>query len=518
MAIHPDVKGGGENVGRWVLAAAILGSSISFIDGTVVNVALPVLQGDLGATVGQTQWVVESYALMLSALILVGGSLGDLFGRKKIFSIGVLIFGLASALCGVAQDANQLIIARGVQGIGAAMLVPGSLALISANFSKNKRGRAIGTWSGLTAIAAGVGPVLGGWLIETFSWRWIFFLNVPLVAAVILITWLRVPESSDDRSSKQVDWLGAGLATVGLGGVVFALIESNSRGLGDLLVIWSFIVGLIALAGFVVVEARIKHPMMPLGLFRSRAFLGSNLLTLFLYGGLSGLMFFLPFILIQIQGYGPTAAGAALMPFVITMSVLGRWAGGLVDRYGSKIPLTIGPFIAACGFAMFALPAADGASYWTSYFPAVMVMSAGMAIAVAPLTTTVMGAVEERHAGTASGINNAVSRTAGLIAVAAFGVVLVSSFESRFLADINSMQMPAAARDQLLAQAGQLGEIKVPNDLAEVQKKLVSQSIRNSFIGGFRVVTIISAVLGVLSSIVAWIMIPGKIRSGHSEG
>jgi EmrB/QacA subfamily drug resistance transporter len=335
---RPDVKDCGAAVGRWVLAAAILGSSITFIDGTVVNVALPILQRDLGASVGETQWVVESYALMLSALILVGGSLGDLFGRRKIFSLGVLLFGIASVLCGVAQSPNQLIIARGVQGIGAAMLVPGSLALISANFSKQRRGRAIGTWSGITAIAAGVGPVLGGWLIETFSWRWIFFLNIPLVAAVILITWFRVPESSDDKASKRIDWLGAILATVGLGGLVFGLIESNSRGFRDPLVIASLVIGAFALAGFILVEARIKNPMMPLALFRSRAFLGSNLLTLFLYGGLGGMMFFLPFILIQVQGYGPTAAGAALAPFIITMFVLSRWSGGLVDRYGSKIP------------------------------------------------------------------------------------------------------------------------------------------------------------------------------------
>jgi EmrB/QacA subfamily drug resistance transporter len=271
---HPDVKDCGEWVGRWVLAAAILGSSISFIDGTVVNVALPILQRDLDASVGQTQWVVESYALMLSALILVGGSLGDLFGRRKIFSIGVLVFGIASLLCGLAQDANQLIVARGVQGIGAAMLVPGSLALISANFSKKRRGRAIGTWSGVTAIAAGVGPILGGWLIETFSWRWIFFLNIPLVAAVILITWFRVPESSDDKATKRIDWLGAVFATAGLGGLVFGLIESNSRGFRDPLVIASLVIGVVALAGFIFVEARIKNPMMPLELFRSRAFLG----------------------------------------------------------------------------------------------------------------------------------------------------------------------------------------------------------------------------------------------------
>jgi len=257
--------------------------------------------------------------------------------------------------------------------------------------------------------------------------------------------------------------------------------------------------------------------MMPLGLFTSLAFLGSNLLTLFLYAALSGLMFFLPFNLIQVQGYGPTEAGAALVPFILTMFVLSRWAGGLVDRFGSKIPLTVGPFIAACGFALFALPSADGSSYWTTYFPAVMVMSFGMSIAVAPLTTTVMGAVEERHAGTASGINNAVSRTAGLIAVAAFGVVLVSSFERSFVSEVNSMQISPVVRDQLVAQGSRLVEIKIPDGLSPDQANAVSQSIRNSFISGFRVVTIIAAVLAVLSSIMAWVLIPGKIREGRSK-
>jgi predicted MFS family arabinose efflux permease len=257
--------------------------------------------------------------------------------------------------------------------------------------------------------------------------------------------------------------------------------------------------------------------MMPLGLFSSPAFLGSNLLTLFLYAALSGIMFFLPFNLIQIQGYGPTEAGAALVPFIITMFVLSRWAGGLVDRFGSKIPLTVGPFIAACGFALFALPSADGASYWTTYFPAVMVMSFGMSIAVAPLTTTVMGAVEERHAGTASGINNAVSRTAGLIAVAAFGVVLVSSFEQNFLREVNPMQISGDVKNQLLTQASQLAEIKIPDGLSPDQANAISQSIRNSFISGFRLVTIIAAVLAVLSSIIAWVLIPGKIGAGSRK-
>ena len=369
----------------------------------------------------------------------------------------------------------------------------------------------------MTAIAAGIGPVLGGWLIETFSWRWIFFLNVPLVVAVLLITFFRVPESRDDDAPKRVDWLGALLATIGLGGVVFGLIESNSLGFRNAIVISSLIIGLLSIAGFIFVESRIKNPMMPLGLFSSPAFLGSNLLTLFLYAALGGLLFFLPFILIQVQGYGPTAAGAALVPFIVTMFLLSRWAGGLVDRFGSKIPLTVGPFIAACGFALFSLPSADGASYWATYFPAVMVMSVGMSIAVAPLTTTVMGAVEERHAGTASGINNAVSRTAGLIAVAAFGVVLVSSFERHFVADISSMQVPSDIRDKLLAQASQLAEIKIPEGVSGDQSSAITQSIRNSFISGFRVVTMIAAALAVLSSIAAWILIPGKIAERSKE-
>jgi EmrB/QacA subfamily drug resistance transporter len=508
-----ESKNKSESAGRWVLAAAILGSSITFIDGTVVNVALPILQRELGATVGQTQWVVESYALMLSALILVGGSLGDIFGRRKIFSLGVVLFGIASALCGIAQDANQLIGARAVQGIGAAMLVPGSLALISANFRKDKRGRAIGTWSGVTAIAAGIGPVLGGWLIETFSWRWIFFLNVPLVVAVVLIAWFRVPESRDDADGPQrVDWIGAALATVALGGLVFGLIESNARGFRSPVVIGSIVVGVIALVGFLITEWRIKNPMMPLPLFRSPAFAGANLLTLFLYAALGGLLFFLPFILIQVQNYGPTAAGAALAPFVVTMFLLGRWAGGLVDRFGSKIPLTIGPFIAACGFALFAWPSADSTSYWTSYFPAVMVMSLGMSIAVAPLTTTVMGAVEESHAGTASGINNAVSRTASLIAVAAFGVILITGFERNFSPEIERMAISDTAKKQLTEQGDQLAEIKIPEDLSSEQKAAVTATIRHSFVAGFRWVAFVGAGLAVLSAAVAWALIPGKVK------
>ncbi len=504
---QPDVRDCDQATGRWVLAAAILGSSITFIDGTVINVALPVLQSELGATVAQAQWIVESYALMLAALMLVGGSLGDRLGRRRVFSTGILLFALASVWCGLAPGVTQLIIARGVQGVGAALLVPGSLALISANFGKQRRGQAIGTWSGVTAIAAGIGPVLGGWLVEKFSWRWIFFINIPLAAAVLLITWRRVPESRDEQAKGRVDLRGAVLATIGLGGIVFGLIESNARGIAAPLVIASFTIGIAALAGFLLAEARHEEPMMPLGLFRSPTFMGANLLTLFLYAALSGILFFFPFNLIQVQGYTPTATGAALLPFVLVMFLLSRWAGGLVDRYGSKLPLVLGPMIAAAGFALFALPNAEAESYWTSFFPAVMVMSFGMAVSVAPLTTTVMSAVEERRAGVASGINNAVSRTAALLAVAVFGVIMLNSFSNNLTERLETMAVPDEVRTQLIEQSGALVNLKIPDGVNDETRTAILQAVRESFVAGFRLVAYLAAGLAAASAFVAWLLI-----------
>lgn len=509
---QPEVADCGQAAGRWVLAAAILGSSITFIDGTVVNVVLPVLQSELGASVAETQWLVESYALMLAALILVGGSLGDRLGRRRIFSAGVLLFSVASVWCGLAPNITQLIIARGVQGIGAALLVPGSLALISANFAKERRGQAIGTWSGFTAIAAGIGPVLGGWLVEEFSWRWIFFINIPLGLAVLLIARRRVPESRDEQTKGRVDWRGAILATIGLGGIVFGLIESSARGLTDPMVIASFTIGVAALAGFVFAEARHEEPIMPLGLFRSPTFAGANLLTLLLYAALGGLLFFLPFNLIQVQGYTATGAGAALLPFVLTMFLLSRWAGGLVERYGSRLPLVVGPAIAAAGFALFALPGAGARSYWTSFFPAVMVMSVGMTVSVAPLTTTVLGAVEERRAGVASGINNAVSRIATLLAVAIFGVLMLNTFNSNLAERLRTMPMPSEARAQLVGQSGDLVNLKIPDGVSGETQTAIRQAVRESFVAGFRLVAYLAAGLALMSALATWWLIAGKAR------
>ena len=495
----------------WVLAATIMASSITFIDSTVVNVALPVLQRELGTDIVGAQWIVESYSLMLSALILVGGSLGDRMGRKRIFSMGIVLFAIASAGCGLAQTTAQLIIARAVQGVGAAMLVPGSLAIISASFSKEDRGRAIGTWSGFTAIAAGVGPVLGGWLIENLSWRWIFFINLPLAAVVLAITWWRVPESRDESAGERLDILGAATATLGLGGIVYGLVEAGGRGFRDPHVFVSLAAGALLLILFVIIELkRGSRAMMPLALFRSSTFAGANLLTLFLYGALGGLMFFLPFNLIQVQGYTATQAGAALLPFVLTMFLLSRWSGGLVQRYGAKWPLVVGPIVASAGLMLFMLPGAGAGSYWTSFFPAVMLMSFGMAASVAPLTTTVMSAVNERHAGIASGINNAVSRTAGLISIAVFGIVMTGVFAQNFNAHLRTLDIPAETRAALEAQTSRLATIVIPDDVKDETKQAIKRAIEESFVSGFRVVIFIAATLALASALFALLLIEGR--------
>jgi len=501
-AVAPCTK----STGRWILAATILASSMAFIDGTVVNVALPFLQKELSATAIGVQWVVESYSLFLSALLLVGGSLGDRYGRRLVFVIGVSLFALASAACGLAANINQLIAARAMQGIGAALLVPGSLAIISSSFGADARGKAIGTWSGFSAMTTAIGPVFGGWLIEHVSWRAVFFLNLPLAAAVLLISFSHVPETRDKNERGPLDWLGAAFATIGLGGVVYGLIESSRNGFSHPAVLISSVVGLVSLAVFVFNESRAQNPMLPLGLFHSRNFAGANVLTLLLYAALGGLFFFLTLDLVQVQGYTATAAGAALLPFVVIMFALSRWSGGLVDRFGPRLPLIVGPVIAAAGFVLFALPGLS-ANYWTSFFPAVVVLGLGMAVSVAPLTTTVMASVGQEKSGVASGINNAVSRTAGLLAIAIFGVVMLHAFSRNLSYGLARIDASEDVRRSIYEQRVKLAGIELPSNLDSRVRAQTEQAIAGSFVSGFRLIMFMSAALALGGALSSWLII-----------
>ena len=493
----------------WVLAATIIGSGMTFIDGTVVNVALPALQASLGATMAEVQWVVESYALLLSALILVGGALGDRFGRRRVFAAGVVLFGVASLACGLSRGATELIVARSVQGIGAALLVPGSLAIISAEFDGGERGRAIGTWSAATAILAAVGPVVGGWVIDTFSWRGIFFLNLPLCVAVLAILFRFVRETRDDAAPTRLDWTGTVLAAAGLGALVFAFIEAPQRGFGAPHVWGAALGGAAGLVGFALAEALQRQPMVPPRLFRSRDFSGANLLTLLLYAALSGALFFVPFHLIQIHGYGATAAGAALLPFILIIFLLSRWAGGLVDRYGARGPLTIGPAVAGAGFALLGFLGTHG-GYWSGYFPGLAVLGLGMAISVAPLTTTVMNAVETRLAGTASGINNAVARTAGVLAVAVFGVLVFGRFRTE-LAERVVRVSAAPAAQAFIADAGtRLAAATVPASVSPAESRALREAVDQSFTAGFRLAMLVAAGLALAGAASSAVLIVGR--------
>ena len=459
-----------------------------------MNVALPALQTSLHATARDIQWVVESYALLLASLLLLGGSLGDLYGRRKVFVSGVVLFAVGSAWCGVAPSIASLILARGLQGVGAALLVPGSLAIISASYSESERGGAIGTWSGFTAMTAAIGPVLGGWLVENASWRWVFFINLPLAVIVILLSLWRVPESRNETASKSLDWRGAALATFGLGAITYALINGSAS--GRKAVVWCLgLAGIGAVFSFFIVESRSPSPMVSLRLFRSKTFLGANLLTFLLYAPLGGILFFFPLDLIQVQHYTATQAGAALLPLILLIFVLSRWSGGLVARYGARLPLTIGPLVTASGFALFLRPGIGG-SYWSTFFPAVAVLGIGLAISVAPLTTAVMESVPSREAGVASGVNNAVSRIAGLLAIAVFGLVLSAGFNRTLDRSLTKMRLSPSVRQSAEGQRSKLAG-------APINDPVIKQAFDEAFLSGYREVIWISVALALLSALTA---------------
>jgi EmrB/QacA subfamily drug resistance transporter len=501
----PQSKGAEAKTERWVLAASILGSSMAFIDGTVVNVALPVLQKALGATATQVQWVVESYALALAALLLMGGALADKVGRRRIFAVGVALFALASAGCALSPNIDWLIAARAVQGLGGALLVPTSLALLGAGFPAERRGQAIGKWSAFSAVGAGVGPVLGGWLIQVASWRGVFWINIPIAVATLVITKRWVPESRDEKA-RRLDLPGAALATLGLGGLVFGLLEGPRLGFAHPAILTGLIGGALILAGFVLVEERSPEPMVPLDLFHSHTFTGANLLTLLLYAALGGAFFFVPFDLIQVHDYTPAAAGAAMLPLIALLSLLSSWAGRLADRYGVGRLLIIGPLIAAAGFALLALPGASG-SYWTTFFPGMVVLGLGMSGTVAPLTTAVMTSAGPERAGVASGINNAVSRTAALLSIAIFGLVAYQRFGHSLADRLDGLGVSPEVREQLWRERGKLAALTIPRSLPDQLRRSLEQAVDAAFVDAFRAVMFLAAGLAVAAGVVAWLLI-----------
>jgi EmrB/QacA subfamily drug resistance transporter len=448
---------------RWTLFCCILASSLSFVDASVLNVALPAIRSSYGANAQQVQWVVNAYLLPLSALLLLGGAVGDHFGRRRLLVVGTSLFAIASLVCALAPSLPLLLAARAIQGIGAALLLPNSLALLNAAFSGEKRGRAVGTWAAAGAAAAAVAPLIGGWLVGAVGWPAIFYINLPLAAGAIFLA-LRFVKESSEAGAGRTDYPGALLATAGLGGLTYALTlwSATRQFSGEAAA--TLTAGAAMLLGFLWVEHQRKsRAMMPLELFEGRCFSGLNLLTFLLYGAFGAAMLLIPYVLISSGGYSPVQAGLAMLPLPVLMTALSPTMGGLAQRIGPRIPLTIGPLVVAAGMAA-ALLITQSSSYWAGPFPTILLMAVGMTVAVAPLTASVLGSVEERHVAMASGFNSAVARTGGLIATALLGAVLASSGKQLFAGFHVAMIISAAvaALSSIVALA-MLGGVKMKN-------------------------------------------------------
>jgi EmrB/QacA subfamily drug resistance transporter len=479
-----------------------------FIDSTVVNVILPRLQSEFHVTGAQIQWVVDAYLLFLSALILLGGTLGDHFGRRVVFEVGIVVFAAASVGCGLSRTFWQLTLARCAQGIGGALLTPGSLAIIDACFPGAERGKAIGTWAGFTAITTALGPVLGGWLSDNLSWRWAFFINVPLALITLTITRAFVPELRPKAAGPALDLKGAVTSTLGLGGITLGLAESARTGIQSPDVWMALLGGLLLLLLFLRIENASSAPMLPLSLFNSKVFSVANTLTLLLYGSLGAILYFLPFNLIQVQGFTATQTGAANLPFVLIMFLLSRWSGSLYDRFGARLPLTIGPFLVACGFLLLGYLPGVHSRYWTRFFPGITVVAIGMATCVPALTTAVLAAAPATRSGVVSGVNNAVARFGSLLAVAVMTLFVLFSYERFLQAALGHLAVNPEIKAQLIAQSRSLAGPNIPSADPRV-KFILTQAVADSYLRSFREVTLLSAMLAMSGAFIALIGLKG---------
>jgi EmrB/QacA subfamily drug resistance transporter len=486
---------------RWILAATIIASTMTFSDMTIVNVALPVLQHKLGASFAQVQWVVESYTLVLSALILVGGTGGDLFGRRRVFSIGMAIFALASAACGLAPTAGLLVAARAVQGLGAALMMPGSLAIVSASFPRERQGEAIGIWSATTGIAMTVAPAFGGWLIDVLSWHAAFLINLPLAAIAFAITRWKVPESRSDRP-RRLDLGGMVLATVGLGALTYGLIAAGERSFAAPLAFGPMLLGVVALALFVRQEKRARDPMVPLVFFRIPRFAVIQAFTFTLWAALQGTTFFVPFRLMQVQGFAPTEAGVALLPLVVTASILSRFFGRLTDRIRPRILLVTGALLTGAGFLLLTLPDTD-TSYVVGFLPPLLLIGLGMGVCQVPVTVVALNAAGPANVGTSSAINNMVARAGGLIAIAVFGLILAHGYNAVLLPRLEAAGIPEAAQQAIAMQRAKLAATVVPADLSAAQQSAVAFIVKQAFVTGYRWAMAAAGVMALASALMA---------------
>ena len=498
--------------GKWIMVSAILASSMAFIDGTALNVVLPALQKSLNATGTDLFWLLNAYLLILAALILIGGSLGDKLGRKKVFMTGIFIFIIGSAACGVSPGINILIAARIIQGVGGALMIPGSLSLISSSINEKERGRAIGTWSAVTVLVTMGGPVLGGALADAGLWRYIFFINVPIGVAALVILASKVNESTD-TSNTSIDFPGAIAIALGLASVTFGFLRIPAVGFGNWQVYLSLTGGILLLIAFLVIEAKSKHPMMPLALFKNAMFSGVNLLTFFLYAGLGSGMLFLGLNLVQAQGYSQLQSGLTFLPFTVLMITLARYAGGIADKHGPRLLLILGPATAGAGLLILSFigQTKGPSAYWTTFFPGILVFGLGMSFTVAPLTAAVMGSVSDHFSGVASGVNNALTRIANVFANAIFGALAVLFFAGALQGEIKAVPLSTKDRQEVMAQAADLGNAKVPASISGDDKAKIEKAYHSGFIHAYGNIMRISAGLAFLGAAMSVAFVKNKV-------